>query len=231
MSSGPAREPEFTAAGSRELETLRLKLGQLHESLSDFLQIHPHSPWPVVQSQFSTLLAKYETIVNELGSDVLKQLLVFPKSLPVEDPDFLPRVLLRTKLIPEIEESYADTKKRASMETISNASKDETAAARAWRYQAKANVDRHDDIADGAYDTFKMLASEYDFKLRIADESDDEDEEEEEEDEVGDDDGDAMDEDEAPNSKPSHAAPVTEERRKAIIEAMLKRISSGPAFL
>ncbi|KAJ3124788.1 hypothetical protein HK098_000879 [Nowakowskiella sp. JEL0407] len=58
--------------------------------------------WPDVLSQFNTLIARYEALLDELQNPVLQRMLIHPKSVPKEDPDFIPRVWLRTKLVPEI---------------------------------------------------------------------------------------------------------------------------------
>ncbi|KAI8839942.1 hypothetical protein BC829DRAFT_403519 [Chytridium lagenaria] len=88
---------------SKRLSVLKSKLSQLVESLTTFLDIPTTTSWPDILAQFNSLITKYDTLIGELQSASLKQLVAYPKSLSAQDPEFASRVLLRTKLIPEIE--------------------------------------------------------------------------------------------------------------------------------
>ena len=109
-------------------EYVELKAFFIHKNPHCFFPHYHDLIWysyrPEVLSQFNTFISKYESLLVEMQDPLLRQLLVIPQALPVEDPDFskiwkqskfspnslilifqkVPRVLLRTKLIPEIEE-------------------------------------------------------------------------------------------------------------------------------
>ncbi|KAJ3270836.1 hypothetical protein HDV01_007385 [Terramyces sp. JEL0728] len=77
----------------KELEALKMKLGLIIESLNlmpDFLL------------QFNSTIAKYESLITDLQSSKYQQTIVLPHLLIKEDPEFYPRVLLRTKLVPDV---------------------------------------------------------------------------------------------------------------------------------
>ncbi|KAH6566191.1 hypothetical protein BASA50_004070 [Batrachochytrium salamandrivorans] len=88
----------------RELDSVMVKLSLLIESLNGILLLHPATPWPLVLSQLNNIIARYESILRELQLPAFAQALVHPHVLIQQDPDFIPRILLRTKLIPEIED-------------------------------------------------------------------------------------------------------------------------------
>ncbi|KAI8929032.1 hypothetical protein BC831DRAFT_445139 [Entophlyctis helioformis] len=93
-----------------ELDAIRTKLSHLVESLNEILVLHPSTPWPPVLDQLNTILARFESVQGELlGTPGLREALVQPHMLLLDDPEFIPRVLLRTKLIPEIEDQERAT--------------------------------------------------------------------------------------------------------------------------
>lgn len=94
---------------TKELTSLKIKLQQISEVLQEILCLAPSADWNQVSSAISVLTAKYESVVEEIEGFVFKSLLVHPHTLPPEDPDFVPRILLRTKLIPELEQAYLNT--------------------------------------------------------------------------------------------------------------------------
>ncbi|EGF83033.1 hypothetical protein BATDEDRAFT_84563 [Batrachochytrium dendrobatidis JAM81] len=88
----------------QELDSIKSKLLLLIESLNSILALHPSTSWPPVLDQLNNIIARYESILRELQSPVFSQALVHPHMLIQEDPEFIPRILLRTKLIPEIDD-------------------------------------------------------------------------------------------------------------------------------
>ncbi|ORY50748.1 hypothetical protein BCR33DRAFT_712739 [Rhizoclosmatium globosum] len=99
-----ALEPSAPSKQQNPLAAIKTKLIQLHDSLASFLEMPQNVPWPIVLGQFNSLIAKYESIMGDLQIPVipLKQLIVAPQVLPPADPDFVPRVLLRTRLDQEL---------------------------------------------------------------------------------------------------------------------------------
>nr|KAJ3420354.1 hypothetical protein HK105_005778 [Polyrhizophydium stewartii] len=89
----------------RELDSIRTKLALLVESLNDILMLHPATPWPPVLEQLNSIIARFESVQRELMAQSVPLALVHPHMLIPQDPDFIPRILLRTKLIPEIEDA------------------------------------------------------------------------------------------------------------------------------
>ncbi|KAJ2993985.1 hypothetical protein HDV02_001920 [Globomyces sp. JEL0801] len=87
---------------SKDMESLRIKFGQILESLSSILM--SNQPWPELLSQFNATIAKYESLISELQHEKYSLCLVHPHLLQKEDPEFFPRVMLRTKLIPAVED-------------------------------------------------------------------------------------------------------------------------------
>ncbi|KAJ3197104.1 hypothetical protein HK101_006066 [Irineochytrium annulatum] len=86
------------------MDDVRSKLVAIEKSLSDFLELHPNVPWPDILSQFNSLISKYGSIVQELQQHHFRRALAYPESVSAARPDLVP-ILLRTKLIPEIEEA------------------------------------------------------------------------------------------------------------------------------
>ncbi|KAJ3074103.1 hypothetical protein HDU98_012131 [Podochytrium sp. JEL0797] len=111
-----ALEPSAPAPPKQQnpLIAIKIKLMQLHESLAAFLEMPPNVPWPIVLGQFNSLIAKYESITGELQIPVvpLNRLQTVPQYLPPADPDYIPRVLLRTRLDQELLD--AESKIRAA---------------------------------------------------------------------------------------------------------------------
>ncbi len=86
-----------------ELDTLLLKISSLIESIHLYLESQLPDP-----DIFNILLSKYVSLSNEMATcKLLKSLVLVPKAFIPEDPEFIPRVLLRTKLIPELERPLA----------------------------------------------------------------------------------------------------------------------------
>jgi hypothetical protein len=83
----------------KELEILGSKLQSLMESLQSILTSNPS--YPELLSQFNTVAAQFSMLTFELD-----QIILFAHILPKEDPDFFPRVLLRTKLDPAVQDLF-----------------------------------------------------------------------------------------------------------------------------
>ncbi|TPX57507.1 hypothetical protein PhCBS80983_g03792 [Powellomyces hirtus] len=88
------------------LEALRNRLTHLSESLQDFLHLQDNSSWPTVLSQFNVLVARYESLLGEVRTrkDWLSGNIVIPSTVIAEAPDWIPNVLLRTRVDPVIED-------------------------------------------------------------------------------------------------------------------------------
>ncbi|RKO92649.1 hypothetical protein BDK51DRAFT_42495 [Blyttiomyces helicus] len=148
-----------------ELATLRTKLNQLNDSLAEFLTIHPLTRWPDVLSQFNILIAKYESLMAEMRSPLFKYTLPIPSTLPQDDPDFLPRVLLRTKLIPDIEEGE-ETLRRKALESEPAIDFIDEAAVKAVVREYERKAAHHDDLVTSAIETVNEQNASA-FKQRI----------------------------------------------------------------
>ncbi|KAJ3021653.1 UNVERIFIED_CONTAM: hypothetical protein HDU68_009516 [Siphonaria sp. JEL0065] len=150
-----ALETQPTKKEQNPLTAIKVKLMQLHESLAGFLEMPLNVPWPVVLGQFNSLIAKYESITNELQQLVyLKHLVTGPVELPLFDPDSIPRVVLRTRLDQElldaedaIRAAHALVCKRAPEKTTN--ALDQVALKAELRGWANL-VDAHDTVANHA---------------------------------------------------------------------------------
>ncbi|RKP01058.1 hypothetical protein CXG81DRAFT_19102 [Caulochytrium protostelioides] len=92
----------------QQLEMLRGKFGHLADSLNAFLGQHPLAPWPSILIEANLLTAKTASLLKELDgmAHALSATALVPDPpLPPHDPDFLPRVLLRSKAPPEVEKN------------------------------------------------------------------------------------------------------------------------------
>ncbi|KAJ3319301.1 N-alpha-acetyltransferase 35 NatC auxiliary subunit [Boothiomyces sp. JEL0866] len=83
----------------KELEALKMKLGHIIESLNLM---------PDLLLQFNSTIAKYESLITDLQSSKYQQTIVLPHLLMKEDPEFFPRVLLRSKLVPDVTDMHDD---------------------------------------------------------------------------------------------------------------------------
>ncbi|KAJ3254074.1 hypothetical protein HK103_007535 [Boothiomyces macroporosus] len=93
----------------KELEALKMKLGHIIESLNLMLMQDPSvTKWPDLLLQFNSTIAKYESLITDLHTSKYQQTIVLPHLLIKEDPEFFPRVLLRTKLIPDVTDMHDD---------------------------------------------------------------------------------------------------------------------------
>ncbi|KAG9290782.1 hypothetical protein G9A89_011745 [Geosiphon pyriformis] len=86
------------------------KMLQLNESQTHFyLSADPLSEnplaWPEYLSKFNVLLSKHTNLSNSLAEPKLRKTLLYPKEFLADEQDLRLRTLLRTKQIPEIEES------------------------------------------------------------------------------------------------------------------------------
>eukprot|EP00833_Pecoramyces_ruminatium_P014548 jgi/Orpsp1_1/1188580/evm.model.d7180000065852.1 len=72
---------------AKELETTRIKLTQLNESLTSFLNLHPQTPWPLILDKFNILISRYNQLLQEVSCKFLKECVIHPDSLPEIDPD------------------------------------------------------------------------------------------------------------------------------------------------
>ncbi|KAJ3320849.1 hypothetical protein HDU76_000203 [Blyttiomyces sp. JEL0837] len=161
------------------LDKVKTKLLALQESLTSLVNAPVNLPWPEVLAQFNALISKYDSILHELQDPVIKQTSVYPQTLPIEDPDFLPRVLLKTKLIVDIEEAERALCQRYAERSIAAGNPlppptanrlDETALRnelRNWEYR----VDAHEKIVSHAQNITETFA-DYNLKARLPDDTD-----------------------------------------------------------
>ena len=114
------------------LDTLRTKLSMLLDSLNTILAAPPHSDWSTLLEQFNSLLPRFASIQAELDlatltmrppqanpNDVtsgttMADCVVHPHLLIKQNPEFIPHILLRTKLIPEIDDEIGKTLQMAN---------------------------------------------------------------------------------------------------------------------
>ncbi|TPX70564.1 hypothetical protein SpCBS45565_g01632 [Spizellomyces sp. 'palustris'] len=159
------------------LESLRTKISQLRDSLNDFWAVPNNAQWPHVLSQFNVLVARYESLLGELRKSWLKLNLVIPSTVPHERPDQLPE-LLRTKLIPEIEELQNAQRRNAAHAPGLGSDEinylDESAvrdAVRSW----EARMEQHDILVQAALETVRDKDLRKQLKARIPQEEEDQD--------------------------------------------------------
>ncbi|KAI9094383.1 hypothetical protein DFS34DRAFT_652068 [Phlyctochytrium arcticum] len=152
------------------LESLRNRIVQVRDSLNDCLQLPNHVPWPVLLGQYNVLVARYQSLLGELRRDSLKQTLVIPHQLPPDRPDFVPNVLLRTKMIPEIEVLREEQKQRALQKQTAETGDinylDESAvknAVQSW----ETRLEEHDGLIQFALETLRDRDIRKELKTRI----------------------------------------------------------------
>ncbi|KAI9145871.1 hypothetical protein BKA69DRAFT_304954 [Paraphysoderma sedebokerense] len=85
------------------LETLKSKIEQLVIALKQFDAMHGRMSWPEMLSTYNLIVAKFVNIQQDLNPALLRNILLQPYNPPPANSEFIPRVLLRTKLIPSIE--------------------------------------------------------------------------------------------------------------------------------
>ena len=148
------------------LTILLTKLTQTIDSLQDFLQVNPVL-YKQIQTQFNILISKYTALLSNV-TPTLKSLLVHPISADPNDPDMVARVLLRTKLIPEIQ----DHLNNLLDDDVKNVNQLDETLINELVIVWKNKLEAHDQLVDSCYNTFENLLQEYDFKQRIVDEID-----------------------------------------------------------
>ncbi|KAJ3197266.1 hypothetical protein HDU67_003784 [Dinochytrium kinnereticum] len=150
-----------------KFNVLKGKLAQLVDSLTTFLDIPPTATWTEILSQFNSLITKYDTLVGELQASYLKQLVAYPSSISARDPEYIPRLLLRTKLIPQIEdlEKSLGVQKADTLGNPTSGRIDENAVRAALR-KIEIQIDLHEEMIKHAEETFDNF-SDYNFKIRL----------------------------------------------------------------
>ncbi|KAJ3094004.1 hypothetical protein HDU97_008724, partial [Phlyctochytrium planicorne] len=125
---------------------------------------------PETLSQFNSLITKYESLTNELQATLLKQLILHPKNVDREDPERIPRVFLRTKLIPQIEQVETDL--IAGMDMMLNGNAVNGTSTSSTNGPAKFDenmiqIDLHDELCQFAGETYEGVSADYNFKARL----------------------------------------------------------------
>eukprot|EP00842_Homolaphlyctis_polyrhiza_P006336 jgi/Hompol1/6703/HPOL_000305-RA len=123
----------------RQLDSVKAKLSLLLESLSQILELHPATPWQPVLEQLNNIIARFESTLREIETPEMSQALLHPHMLIPQNPDFIPQILLRTKLIPEIDDSD----------------------------KAVNKIAHHNEIVGAALDLFNDVRSELESALKI----------------------------------------------------------------
>jgi len=157
---------EDSTLDAKELETTKIKLSQLNESLNSFLTLHPQTPWPLILDKFNILITRYNQLLQEVSCNYLKGCVIHPDSLPEDDPDSIPRYLLRTKFIPEIEEMESNLIVSIAGDTNQINWIDETKMNNEYE-KWKAQINQHDEVAEKFLNWFEIKKKDYDFKRRI----------------------------------------------------------------
>lgn len=189
----------------QELEALRGKLWSLQETFSTHLAslTEPRYPfnWPDLLNKFNMLTAKFASLsedfysYTETGSNAtLPKLMLHPYIPTTKESDTnILSVLLRTKLIPDIEKLEADTQATISLELLAesnqnhlNKNVDDEQLIQTQLKQWNQLLQRHDRLAVDATQFVTELASDHrpNFMLRyehLVDESDEDSDQEEEE--------------------------------------------------
>ncbi|KAJ1648474.1 hypothetical protein IWQ61_009989 [Dispira simplex] len=175
-----------------ELESLRTKLAQLHDSFTPFLQVTgPDYPypvqWPEILNKFNVLVARYVGLNRALADQQLSSLhkLLLHPSEPVnsDDEQRIMAVLLRTKLTPDVEQAQdalvADAEATDALGVLQVLSEKTTTGnaqveeLKLWKAKAEA----YDAICLSMEQSMDRHLEEHrsNLKLRIVDENDSED--------------------------------------------------------
>lgn len=98
----------------QELESLRIRVTQLHHSLSHMLaqlQQPKLAPWPSLQGQFNVLLTQLAALSSVINScaDTMSKCVIYPlPNFPTTTQVGLLSTLLRKKNLPQVEEWIED---------------------------------------------------------------------------------------------------------------------------
>ncbi|KAG0343927.1 hypothetical protein BG004_004893 [Podila humilis] len=148
------------------LENVRTRLNQLQESIFYFLQtINPQLPtppasWPEFHSKFNVLIAKYVHLTNLLNgphSTPLQAYTIFPHETP-EDTQQVNNlsILLRTKLIPELEVEDEENTKTGDIPGLATTSPiPGTGEERRILAAIKLRISMHDALCAAADEIFE----------------------------------------------------------------------------
>lgn len=79
----------------------------------------PLERWPDWLERITAILAQYETIARDLARPVLGETLLLPGAT-AEAPEYVPNVLLRTRLAPEVEERLREVTSSANVAREAN---------------------------------------------------------------------------------------------------------------
>lgn len=180
----------------QELEALRGKLWSLQETFSTHLAslTEPRYPfnWPDLLNKFNMLTAKFASLsedfysYTETGSNAtLPKLMLHPYIPTTKESDTnILSVLLRTKLIPDIEKLEADTQATISLELLADSNQnhvnknvDDEQLIQTQLKQWNQLLQRHDRLAVDATQYVAELASDHkpNFLLRYEDQVDESD--------------------------------------------------------
>ncbi|KAI8975348.1 hypothetical protein BDF20DRAFT_801508, partial [Mycotypha africana] len=193
----------------QELEALRGKLKSLQETIATHLAYlnDPNFPftWPDLLNKFNMLTAKFATLSEDFYNSLTGQHATLPKLMlhpflptTTEQETNILNVLLRTKLIPDIEKLEAETHAAiaqemalADKENINSTSNnnnihmEDEQLIHSQLDQWKSILERHDRLAGNATQFVTELSSDHrsNFLLRYEDQLDEESDEEEDEEE------------------------------------------------
>lgn len=93
--------PQVLPVNKKQLNQLKSKTEQILSSLDSILQ--SEMDYKSLVQTLKTTTASFESLLAELNKSNVLQTIVHPHLLIRADPEFFSRVLLRTKLIPELE--------------------------------------------------------------------------------------------------------------------------------
>ncbi|RKP17896.1 hypothetical protein ROZALSC1DRAFT_23753 [Rozella allomycis CSF55] len=133
--------------GQHQYLSLRSRFIKLQESLHFFIQDTVQNPlvWSDSLDRFNLLSSQFYNLLYELTPE-LKNEAIFPiKTLP--DPNIIPNVFMRTRLIPEIEDYHKE------LEMVDDNVEDDEAFERL--------VEEHDDVCKKLIMAFDELSDEY----------------------------------------------------------------------
>jgi hypothetical protein len=233
--------PQLDPNTYQELEALRGKLWSLQETFTTHLNYlrEPKLPfnWPDLLNKFNMLTAKFASLsedfyhYTETGSNAtLPKLMIHPYiPIPTESDheNTILGILLRTKLITEIENLEAETQATIAKELLSqdpnttiSMNVDDEQLIQTQLKQWHQLLERHDRLATDAAQFVTVLASDHksNFLLRYEDQVDEEESDEEDED---------MDNIEEEKEWEKMGFPTEDVWKKWKLECMMNFYSSG----
>jgi RecG-like helicase len=157
-----------TIPNINELQAIKTRLEELQHTLNAFV-IHPDMIWSDMLEKFNVLSGKYYNLSQLIQSTTLRNIVIQPVSVNAEHPEFVPNVLLRTKVEPELEQVLSNLLKQSEVSTILN-THDESILMK-HLVDAQVRMKSFDALCQRLDEAMQDLRETIPLKLRIEDDT------------------------------------------------------------